>query len=71
MWAEDFNPGEALAACLCPRCKAMGLVEISEETYTAAPDSNRHHAAYVISPSINARCPACELVMEYPAWRPD
>jgi len=69
MWAEDFDPKEALAACPCPRCEALGLLEIDNETYTAAPDRDRHQAAYIISPSIAAKCPACDLVMEYPACR--
>lgn len=66
MFIEDFNPAPELAATHCPRCHAVGLVEITFEVYQATPPANQHQAKFIIDPSIPARCPACGLVMEWP-----
>lgn len=66
MFIEDFSPSAALAAASCPRCHAVGLVEIDSEVYSTTPPANRHQAPFIVAPSIPARCPACGLVMEWP-----
>jgi phage FluMu protein Com len=71
MFTDDFNPTAALAACPCPRCKSLGLLQIDDEAYTDTPATDKHQAAYYIEPSIAARCPACGLVMEWPGCRED
>lgn len=65
MFIEDFNPTAELAAAQCPRCHALGLVEIPYEAYRATPPANQHQAKFIIDPSTPARCPACGLVMEW------
>jgi hypothetical protein len=66
MFVEDFNPSEALAACRCPRCRAVGLVEVDSAIYEAAPAHDVHAARYTITPSVPAGCPACGLLMDWP-----
>jgi hypothetical protein len=70
MFAEDFNPTTTLAAVHCPRCAAVGLVEITEEEHAAAPAKDKLQAAYHIDPSLTCRCLACGLVTEWPACLP-
>lgn len=69
MFADDFDPVAALASTACPRCRAVGLVETDMDTVNAAPPADRHRAPYSMEPSLPARCPACGLVMEWPACR--
>lgn len=66
MFTDSFNPKAALAAAYCPRCRTVGLVGISSDAYDAAPPEQRHQATTYISPSLTARCPACQVVMEWP-----
>lgn len=67
MFVEDFNPVATLAAAKCPRCHAVGLTVIDPKTYSEAPARHRHQARYIVNPSVPARCPACELVAEWPS----
>lgn len=67
MFADDFNPTATLATVCCPRCGAVGLVEIIEDEHTAAPAKDKHRAAGYINPSLTCRCPACGLVAKWPA----
>lgn len=67
MFTKSFNPAEALQTVQCPRCHTVGLEVISYETFEAAPAIDRHQATCTIDPSETARCPACALVMEWPA----
>lgn len=67
MFIEGFNPEAAFAAASCPRCSTVGLVEIDYDTYTATATADKHQAAYLIDPSVPAKCPACALVMEWHA----
>jgi hypothetical protein len=71
MFVETFDTKAALAACLCPRCAAVGLVEIAEEEHAASPAKDKHQVAFYIDPSVICRCPACGLVAEWPACLPD
>ena len=66
MLCEDFDPAAALAAMACPRCQAVGLVEIDQETHDATPPPDRHKGAAMVDPSVPAQCPACGLAMEWP-----
>lgn len=65
MRIEGFDTAAALEAATCPRCHAVGLVEIDYDTYAATATADKHQAAYLIDPSVPARCPACALVMEW------
>lgn len=65
MLTEGFDLTAALKVAACPRCHAVGLVEIDHDTYTATPSRDKHQAAYLMDPSVPARCPACVLVMEW------
>lgn len=67
MRIEDFDQAAAMGAAICPRCHAVGLVEIDYDIYATAAAADRHLAAYLIDPSVPARCPACALVMEWHA----
>lgn len=67
MFVEDFNPFAALAATACPRCHAVGLVESDTDTVDGAAPAKRHQARVIVSPSVPALCPACGLLMEWPA----
>lgn len=71
MFVEGFSPAAALASVACPRCHAVGLVEIDGDTYAATPASDKHQATYYIDPSVTARCTACNLAMEWPGCVPD
>lgn len=71
MLTEGFDQAAALKAAACPRCHAIGLVEIDHDTYTATPSSDKHQAAFHIDPTVPARCPACSLVMEWPGCLED
>ena len=66
MFAENFNPLAARAVARCPRCHAVGLVEIDSEVHDKAPEADKHQARYHISPSLYAQCPVCGLVGEWP-----
>lgn len=67
---SSFEPALEVTA-KCPRCHAVGLVVIDYEIYAFTPIGNRHQAAFLIDPSVPARCPACELVMEWPGCAGD
>lgn len=66
MFTEDFNPAQRLATEVCPRCHAVGLVEIDAETYDAVPITDRHRGGAIVCPSVYCRCPSCDLVAEWP-----
>lgn len=66
MFAPTFDPAAALAATACPRCRAVGLVEVDQDTHDAAPLADRHKGTAMVDPSVPAQCPACGLVMEWP-----
>lgn len=66
MLKKSFNLDDSLKAVTCPRCCASGLEGIDYDTFVAAPAINRHQATCTIDPSKPVRCPACELVMEWP-----
>ncbi|ART52336.1 hypothetical protein CBP34_12645 [Acidovorax carolinensis] len=66
VFAENFNPLAALAAARCPRCHAVGLVEIDGEAHDKAPEADKHQAKFHVNPGLYAQCPACGLVGEWP-----
>jgi len=65
VFVADFDPRAALAAAHCPRCHALGLAEVDQDTH-AAPLADRHKGTAMVDPSVPAQCPACRLVMEWP-----
>lgn len=67
MFTESFDPADALKVVKCPRCRTAGLEVIGYETFEAAPSIDRHQATCYVDPSVSVRCPACCLVMEWPA----
>lgn len=71
MRLENRNEAHAMASDRCPRCTAVGLAPIEEETYSDTPAKDRHVATVIIDPSVYARCPACGLVMEWPGCLSD
>jgi len=62
MLIENFNIAAALAACVCPRCRAQGLLGTDSQALVDAPDADKHRARRSVDPSVLARCPACGLV---------
>lgn len=66
MFTDDFNPATALAAASCPRCHAVGLVEIDCEAHDNTPTEHQYREGPTICPSVYARCAACGLVGEWP-----
>lgn len=65
MLIEGFDQAAAMEAATRPRCRSLGLVEIDHDTYTATPSSDKHRAAYLVDPSVPARCATCALVLEW------
>ena len=65
MLVQGFNPIATLASAKCPRCHAVGLVEIDSLEYGDTPLVNKHQAAPYTSPGVPAKCPACALVLEW------
>lgn len=70
MFTDGFNPAETIAAAVCSRCLAVGLVKSTAEAYRNAPEVDRHMGG-ILSPSLDARCPACGLVGEWPVMAND
>ena len=71
MFTDEFSPAEALAVTPCPRCKAMGMLEIDSEKYDSTLPADKYQATHHIDPSIACRCSLCGLVAEWPACLPD
>lgn len=72
MFTENFNPAQKLATEVCPRCRAVGLAVPSAETI-ATTEAEYYEGMVCVCPSIDAWCPACGLVGNWPGmcWEPD
>jgi hypothetical protein len=71
VFVDRFNVASAVAATPCPRCNASGLVEIDGRTYRNASKADKQQARFIIDPSVFVQCPACRLVAEWPACKPE
>lgn len=67
MFTEDFNPAKVLATETCPRCKHLGLVRPTQEDCDNCKPEDVFQAAWNVCPSIEAKCPACGLMGDWPA----
>lgn len=67
MFVDEFSPVATLARETCPRCKGHGLVPATREDCDNVSPEDRARLSCVVCPSLDAKCPVCGLVGEWPA----